>query len=84
MADLFARSRVLLSAAVTWITLAGAIVAIVLAELAPYADRPAVEWSIRILGGAATVLAVSASIVRRVTPVLPAERGILPPPPPPA
>lgn len=82
MNDLLARVRVLAGAAVTYLVALGAILAIIVDELAPFADDPAVAWVLRILGILATVVAVSVAIVRRVTPVLPSERGLLPPPAP--
>lgn len=81
MTNLLARVQVLLGAAVTYLVALGAILAIIVDELAPFAADPAVAWVVRILGILATVVAVSVAIVRRVTPVLPTERGLLPPPP---
>lgn len=83
MDQFLARARVVLSAVVTYLALAGVVVAIVLGELANYVDEPTVAWVVRILGGVATVLTVASLIIRRVTEVLPEQRGILPPPPPP-
>lgn len=73
----------MLSAVVTYLALLGVIVAIVVGELANYVDDPTVAWVVRILGAVATVITVASLIIRRVTEVLPEQRGILPPPPPP-
>lgn len=84
MEAFIARVRVLLGAAPTYLVAVGAVLTIIVGELAPYADVPAVEWVIRVGGVLVTVVGVATSIVRRVEPVIPAERGLLPPPPPPA
>lgn len=64
------RVRVVLSAAVTWLVFAATVVTIVLQEV----DVPAVT---RFGGYALTVIGVAVAIIRRVTPVLPSERGVL-------
>lgn len=82
MNELLARVRVLLGAAPTYLVALAAILTIVVDELAPFADDPAIAWVVRILGVILTIVGVAVAIVRRVTPVLPAERGLLPPPAP--
>lgn len=73
-----ARIKVILNAAVTYLVAAGIILTIVLEELDPFAgDVPAFVF--RTLTAAATIAGVAATIIRRVTPVLPDDRGILPP-----
>ena len=64
------RVHTVLTAAVTWLTAAGAIAAILVEELA---DMPAVA---DIAAQAAVVIATATIIIRRVTPVLPDERGL--------
>lgn len=77
MTDIAARIKVIATAAVTWLVAASVFVAVAapaIAELLPTGDRSAViEWSVR----AAAWLAGAAAIIRRVTPVEPADRGIL-------
>ena len=74
MSDVLARVRVLLTAAPTYLVAAAAVVQVVVAELGD--DWPAVAaGGTRVLA----VLAAATAIVRRVTPVLPVERGLLPP-----
>ena len=77
MTDFLARVRVLLTAAPTYISTATALVVIFSAEIGalfPGAADDIAAWSVRVLA----VLAGAANIVRRVAPVLPAERGLLP------
>jgi hypothetical protein len=72
-----ARVRVLLTAAPTWITTASAIVVLLSEQISTaFPDSTAVvgRWSLTVLA----VLTAAANIVRRVAPVLPAERGLLP------
>ena len=74
------RLKVILNAAVTWLVAAGLIIGIILQELDPFDDTvPTLVF--RILAAAGTTVGVAATIIRRVTPVLPDDRGILPAPP---
>lgn len=74
------RLKVILNAAVTWLVAAGLIIGIILQELDPFDDTvPTLVF--RILAAAGTIVGVAATIIRRVTPVLPDDRGILPAPP---
>ena len=68
---LIERSRVVMTAAVTWLTIAGTIAAVLVDELAGFPG--AAEFGAR----AGIVIATAISIIRRVTPVPLAERGIL-------
>lgn len=76
MTETIARIKVVLSAAVTWITLAIAVLTIFSEEIAALLPEGSEDISAFILkvvawlGGAVT-------IIRRVSPVLPSERGIL-------
>lgn len=72
------RLQVIAAQAVTYIVLIGVVLGIVVEELAPYEDNPAVAWVIRAAGAVIVTAGVAAAIIRRVTPVLPHERGILP------
>ena len=74
LVDLYARALVVLKAAPTWLTMA----AVVISTVAAGIPIPVVAQI------AATVVAAIGSavaIIRRVTPVLPDERGVLPPTP---
>ena len=65
--------RVVLTAAVTWLTVAGTIAAILVDELAGF---PTVA---NVAARAVVVLATATAIIRRVTPVLPDDRGVTAP-----
>jgi hypothetical protein len=59
-----------MTAAVTWLTFAGAVAVIVADEI------PGVSgWALRV----AAIIATAISIIRRVEPVIPERRGVLPP-----
>lgn len=70
------RARVILTAAVTYLVLAAVIVAILIDELGAVAGIPPVV--VKVLGGILTACTVAITIIRRVTPVLPAARSITP------
>ena len=75
---LWSRIVVILKAAPTYLVLASTVLTVIADELAKILPTP---WADRITAAVITVTAVFASIVaiiRRVTPVLPEERGILP------
>jgi hypothetical protein len=71
-------TKVVFSAAVTWLVFASAVVTIASEEIAAVVGEGTAEdvtaWSLRILA----VLGAAIGIIRRVTPVLPEDRGILP------
>lgn len=74
-----ARLRVILTAAVTWLLVAQATLVGFADQLGPFIPTP---WADRVNAALISALAVIAAIItiiRRVTPVLPSERGILPP-----
>ena len=68
---MFARVRVVLTSLVTYLLIASSILTIVAEEL----PGPAAEW----IGRAVVWLATAVTIIRRVTPVLPEDRGLVPP-----
>lgn len=72
------RLRTVLTAAPTYLAALAVIVGIVVDEVLAEWDVP---WVATVGAIALTTLAVASRIVRRVTPVLPSERGLLPPPP---
>lgn len=76
MNNLLERIKVLLTAAVTWLVVLGGVLTIVIAQLTPVlgVDDPIILW----LTGAVVWIAILVQIIRRVTPVLPSARGILP------
>lgn len=69
------RLRVILTAAVTWLVAIAAVLTIVAGELATELGdaAPVVTWIARVV----VWIGVAVAIIRQVTPVLPAARGIL-------
>jgi hypothetical protein len=65
------RLTVIATAAVTWLTLAGTIAAVLIDELAGF------PTAVDIIARAGVVIATAATIIRRVTPVADNERGII-------
>jgi len=65
------RTRIILTAAVTWLTVAGAVATILVDELAD------VPTAANIAARAAVIIGTSIAIIRRVTPVLPDDRSII-------
>lgn len=76
---LIARAKVVATAAVTWINTAAFVVVVVADEiaklLAPERAEAMARATVRILA----VLTATVSIIRRVMPVVPDERGLLTP-----
>lgn len=72
------RIRTILGAAVTWLVTAAAILTILIGELGSIAGVPAEV--VQLLGTALVIVTAAITIIRRVTPVLPTARGLLPPP----
>lgn len=72
------RVRIILTAAVVWLTVLGLVLGIVADELAEAigVESPVVGFLLRVVA----MVGVGISILVRVTPVLPGARGILPPP----
>lgn len=75
------RAKVIGSSAVTYLTAASAVVVILAEEIAKvlpsgYSDDVG-RWAIVVVA----VIAAAIAIIRRVTPVIPSDRGILPVPP---
>lgn len=81
MSPTLTRIRTLLHAAPTWLTLAALVVTIFADELAAVLPTSAAEtvgvWAARLVAW----LTAATLIVRRVTPVLASERGLIPAPP---
>jgi hypothetical protein len=78
VADLITRARVVLTAAVTWLVAASAVVTIFAEEITEVLPD---DWQGPFARTVVVVLAVltaAVNIIRRVTPVLPAQRGLLP------
>lgn len=79
MSKLIARAKVVATAAVTYLVLAGAVLAIVAEELAKVLPDGPGQAVARIAGVALAAIGAAIAIIRRVTPVLDgAEHGILP------
>lgn len=77
MKKLLARTRVLLTAAPTYLVAAYAVVSIVTEEISKVVPSGWQDNAVQIGGAIVGILGAALAIVRRVTPVLPAERGIL-------
>ena len=77
---MFARIQVLLRAVPTYLTLAAVIVTILSQELADALPGNAATVVVKVAGVTLTVIGAATAIVRRVTPVLENERGLLTPP----
>jgi small neutral amino acid transporter SnatA (MarC family) len=74
-----ARAKVIATAAVTYLVLAGAVLAILAEELAKVLPDGPGQVVARVLGIALAAIGAAIAIIRRVTPVLDAsEHGILP------
>lgn len=78
MSKLAARILVVLKAAPTYLVAAGAVVTIVADELAKALPNGWQDNAVQIGGAVAGVIAAATAIIRRVTPVVEAERGLLP------
>lgn len=82
MKNLLARARVILTAAPTYLVAAGAVVSIVADEVSKILPAGWQDNAAQIAGAVAGVIGAAVLIVRRVTPVLVEERGLLSPPKP--
>jgi hypothetical protein len=83
MNDLMTRARTLATAALTWILIAGAVLTAVAQALTSAAVDNAIDlpWLNDLVGWctvAAGALATVAAVVRRVTEVIPEQRGLIP------
>lgn len=74
---LTARARVVLTGFVTWLVVLNVIVVDAARLLGEYAP-PGWAGAIQALGSIAAVVGTAIAIIRRVTQVLPEERGLLP------
>lgn len=74
------RIKVVLGAAVTYLTLAAVILGIFVDELGKVGGIP--QWVTTGLAAAVSALAVAIIIIRRVEPVIPSRRGLIEPKPP--
>lgn len=72
------RIKVLAGAAVTWLTLAATVLTIASEEIGAVLPEGAADditvWVVRAIAW----IGAAVAIIRRVTPVLPEERGVLP------
>jgi hypothetical protein len=73
------RAVVVLKAAPTYLVAAATIATIITEEVAEELPAGAAEWAVRIGGKVVSVIAAAVLIVRRVTPVIEEQRGLLPP-----
>lgn len=83
MSKLLARVRVFLKSAPTYLVAAGAIVTIIVDEASKVLPHGWQDNAVQIGGTVAAIIGAAVTIIRRVTPVLPEERGLLAPPKPP-
>lgn len=81
MEKLIARVRVVITALPTYLVAIAFVVGVVRDEVAKaLPDHPVTEWLTWAAGIVLGVLGVAVVIIRRVTPVIAAQRGLLPPP----
>jgi hypothetical protein len=83
MPEFMIKARTIATAAITWITIAGLVLTAVAQTLTTAAfdaavDRDVVELVVRWVTIASGVLATIAQVVRRVTEVIPEQRGLTP------
>lgn len=78
MSSFVARVKVVLAAAVTWIVVASTVVTLASDEIAKVLPAGDAETVGAVAAKIVAVLGAVVAIIRRVEPVLPAERGILP------
>lgn len=78
MSKLIARIKVILTAFPTYATAAAVVLTFVGAQIADNFDGDIAKWITRIVAGLVTAIGVAIAVVRHVTTVLPAQRGILP------
>jgi hypothetical protein len=76
------RLRVLLKAAPTWLAAVAAVLGVIAAEVVPNLPDNLAAKVGGVVAFGLSIVAAATAVVRRVTPVLPPERGILPPPAP--
>lgn len=79
--ELIAKAKVIAQAVVTWLVFASVVLTFAAGEIADVVPGETGEaitvWVLRVVAW----LGVAVGIIRRVTPVAPDERGILPPAP---
>lgn len=79
MKKFLARARVVLRSAPTWLVFAALVAQVVTEEVSKVVPAGAVAQVVAIGGHVVSWLGAAVAIIRRVTPALPADRGILPP-----
>jgi len=77
MSDLFTRIRVLATSALSWLTAISAVLVVLAQQLEGVGAVP--EWVTRAIATAIAVIGAAILMVRRVTPVDDADKGLLPP-----
>jgi len=78
MTKFLARARVIFTAAPTYLVAAGAVVTIVADEVSKVLPSGWQDNAAQLAGAAVGIIGAAVGIIRRVSPVLPARRGILP------
>lgn len=79
MRNTLARAAVVLRAAPTYLVTAAAVVTIITDEVADELPTSAAEAVVRWGGKVVSVIGAAVAIVRRSTPVIEGQRGLLPP-----
>lgn len=78
VAETIARIKVVLTAAVTWLIVASTIITIMSEEIAAVLPDGAATTVGAVALKIVSIISAAVAIIRRVTPVLPEERGLLP------
>lgn len=82
MSELLSRVRVFFKSAPTYLVAAATVVTIITEELSQELTGDVAANVVSIGGKAVSIIGAAVAIIRRVTPVLPDERGMLSPPKP--
>lgn len=78
MNKLIARIKVILTAFPTYASVVAVVLTFVGAQVAEHFDGDVSKWITKVVAGLVAVIGAAIAIVRRVTTVLPEQRGILP------
>lgn len=78
MNNTLTRIGVVLKAAPTYLVAASTVVTIVTEEIADELPSGSAEWVVRVGGKVVSIIGAAVLIIRRSTPVIEAQRGLLP------
>lgn len=76
--ELLTRIRTVLTAAVFWLGIAGTVIAVIISALSDQINNDVIGKLVYWLGIAGTAITTLSLIIRRVTEVIPGQRGLLP------